>query len=92
MPATTTIICDMCERPIEAVQGISHPALFVNYSHPIYGGAGMYYCIEAGCADNMIKSLHGAPAQEMLPVEHKPEEDTQTQEAAPAPAEEPSAQ
>lgn len=84
MPASTMIVCDECGDTIEAAPGTPHNALYVNYSHPMHGGAGMYYCADRvkGCADKILMALTGAPAQEKI-------QPPAAQEPAPEPAPEP---
>lgn len=64
MPASTTITCDDCGTNIDAVTGMAHPALFLNYSHPLHGGAGAYYCLD--CADRILLLLPGLEVHDRI--------------------------
>lgn len=59
--ASTSVSCTNCGATTESVPGVRQNVMYLNYSHPQYGGGGLYFCLANGCADQMLTLLGVLP-------------------------------
>lgn len=57
--ASTSVLCADCGTSIEALPGVSHNVMYLSWSHPTLGGGGVSYCMENGCANDVLTTLLG---------------------------------